>query len=60
MCVCVYPNFFLSQYVGRNVTGDFPSTRCGSSLVLYKNKALLFGGVFDEEGEWIQLQYICL
>jgi hypothetical protein len=34
-------------------TGDFPSTRCGSSLVLYKNKALLFGGVFDEEGEYI-------
>ena len=26
--------------------GHFPSTRCGSSLVMYKNKAILFGGVF--------------
>jgi hypothetical protein len=30
--------------------GDFPSTRCGSAVTMYKNKALLFGGVFDEEG----------
>lgn len=30
--------------------GDFPSTRCGSSMTLYRNKALLFGGVCDEEG----------
>jgi hypothetical protein len=32
--------------------GDFPSTRCGSAVTMYKSKALLFGGVFDEEGEW--------
>ena len=31
--------------------GDFPSTRCGSAIAMYKSKALLFGGVFDEEGE---------
>lgn len=31
--------------------GDFPSTRCGTALAMYKSKALLFGGVFDEEGE---------
>lgn len=30
--------------------GDFPSTRCGSAIAMYKSKALLFGGVFDEEG----------
>ena len=30
--------------------GDFPSTRCGTSLAMYKSKAILFGGVFDEEG----------
>lgn len=32
--------------------GDFPSTRCGSAIAMYKSKALLFGGVFDEEGEY--------
>eukprot|EP01041_Mallomonas_annulata_P003369 gene3368-6669_t len=30
--------------------GTFPSQRCGAALVLYKNKGLVFGGVFDEEG----------
>ena len=30
--------------------GDYPSTRCGSAIAMYKQKALLFGGVFDEEG----------
>ena len=30
--------------------GDFPSTRCGSAVTMYKSKALLFGGVFDDEG----------
>lgn len=32
--------------------GDFPSTRCGSAIAMYKSKALLFGGVFDEEGTY--------
>jgi hypothetical protein len=36
--------------------GDFPSTRCGSAVTMYKNKALLFGGVFDEEGACLRLQ----
>jgi hypothetical protein len=36
--------------------GDFPSTRCGSAVTMYKNKALLFGGVFDEEGACLSLQ----
>lgn len=31
--------------------GHFPSTRCGSSMTVYKNKAVLFGGVFDDEGQ---------
>lgn len=31
--------------------GYFPSTRCGSSMTVYKNKAILFGGVFDDEGQ---------
>jgi hypothetical protein len=30
--------------------GDFPSPRCGSAVVLFKTKALVFGGVFDQEG----------
>ena len=30
--------------------GDFPSSRCGCASVLYKNKLLVFGGVFDDEG----------
>jgi hypothetical protein len=30
--------------------GDFPSSRCGSAIAMYKSKALLFGGVHDEEG----------
>jgi len=30
--------------------GDFPSPRCGSAVALFKNKALVFGGVFDQEG----------
>jgi N-acetylneuraminic acid mutarotase len=31
--------------------GDFPTARCGAGMTMYKNKALLFGGVFDDEGE---------
>lgn len=31
--------------------GHFPSSRCGAVMSLYKNKAILFGGVFDEERE---------
>jgi hypothetical protein len=38
--------------------GDFPSTRCGSAVTMYKNKALLFGGVFDEEGACLSLQSV--
>ena len=30
--------------------GDFPSPRCGSIMCFYKNKAVLFGGVHDNEG----------
>jgi len=30
--------------------GEAPSARCGSMLTLYRNKALLFGGVSDAEG----------
>jgi len=30
--------------------GQFPSARSGASMYTYKNKGLVFGGVFDEEG----------
>jgi N-acetylneuraminic acid mutarotase len=30
--------------------GQFPSPRCSASSVVYKNKFIIFGGVFDEEG----------
>jgi N-acetylneuraminic acid mutarotase len=30
--------------------GETPSPRCGSVVTVYKNKALLFGGVYDVEG----------
>ena len=30
--------------------GHAPSRRCGASMVVYKNKGVLFGGVLDEEG----------
>eukprot|EP01038_Epipyxis_sp_PR26KG_P009482 gene9482-12773_t len=30
--------------------GDYPSPRSGAVVAMYKNKALLFGGVYDEEG----------
>eukprot|EP00595_Chromulina_sp_UTEXLB2642_P001484 CAMPEP_0196765108 /NCGR_PEP_ID=MMETSP1095-20130614/7610_1 /TAXON_ID=96789 ORGANISM="Chromulina nebulosa, Strain UTEXLB2642" /NCGR_SAMPLE_ID=MMETSP1095 /ASSEMBLY_ACC=CAM_ASM_000446 /LENGTH=757 /DNA_ID=CAMNT_0042122529 /DNA_START=202 /DNA_END=2472 /DNA_ORIENTATION=+ len=30
--------------------GMYPSVRCGSTMCVYKNKAIVFGGVFDEEG----------
>ena len=36
------------QKIGRK--GNPPSTRCGAVMTLYKNKGLLFGGVFDQEG----------
>lgn len=31
--------------------GAFPSPRSGTSMIVYKNKAVLFGGVFDIEGK---------
>ena len=31
--------------------GQSPSPRSGAAMTVYKNKALLFGGVFDEEGK---------
>jgi hypothetical protein len=33
--------------------GDYPSPRCGVAMAVYKNKALLFGGVYDTEGKFI-------
>ena len=30
--------------------GNYPAPRCGAVIVSYKNKGLLFGGVYDEEG----------
>lgn len=30
--------------------GQFPSLRCGMSSISFKNKLVIFGGVFDEEG----------
>jgi hypothetical protein len=30
--------------------GHAPSARCGAVMTLYKNKGVLFGGVFDDEG----------
>ena len=30
--------------------GSPPSTRSGAVMTLYKNKGLLFGGVFDDDG----------
>lgn len=30
--------------------GDYPSPRCGGVMTVYKNKAILFGGVYDTEG----------
>ena len=38
----------LWQRVSRK--GHYPSQRCGFAMAAFKNKALLFGGVFDEEG----------
>jgi N-acetylneuraminic acid mutarotase len=29
--------------------GHFPTKRCGAVMTIYKNKAILFGGVLDEE-----------
>jgi hypothetical protein len=40
--------------------GDFPSTRCGSAVTMYKSKALLFGGVFDEEGRRYHFDPMCI
>ena len=37
--------------------GQFPSSRCGSAAVVYKGKAVAFGGVLDNEGESNQLVY---
>ncbi len=48
--------YLLFDHISNSVfltAGDFPSIRCGSGMTMYKNKALLFGGVFDDEGEWI-------
>jgi hypothetical protein len=30
--------------------GDYPTPRCGSVATTYKNKVIVFGGVFDSEG----------
>lgn len=30
--------------------GEYPTARCGAVAAVFKNKALIFGGVFDEEG----------
>jgi hypothetical protein len=30
--------------------GHYPSPRCGAAMVVYKNKGLVVGGVFDDEG----------
>ena len=31
--------------------GEYPSSRAGSSSIVYKNKMMLFGGVLDNEGD---------
>ena len=43
----------LSKVVWQKVSrkGDYPSMRCGAAVTLYKQKGLLFGGVFDDEGK---------
>lgn len=40
--------------------GDYPSPRCGAVAIAYKNKALVFGGVFDSEGKKYFGCFICL
>ncbi len=37
------------QRVGKR--GDYPSPRCGAAISVHWNKALLFGGVYDQEGK---------
>ena len=39
------------QWSRINKKGQAPSRRCGASMITYKNKALIFGGVLDEEGK---------
>jgi hypothetical protein len=31
--------------------GHYPSPRCGAAMTTFKNKAILFGGVYDDEGK---------
>jgi len=39
------------QWSRLNKKGQAPSRRCGASMITYKNKAVVFGGVLDEEGK---------
>ncbi len=41
------------QRVGKR--GDYPSPRCGAAISVHWNKALLFGGVYDQEGKLLIL-----
>ncbi|RHZ00040.1 hypothetical protein DYB35_011835, partial [Aphanomyces astaci] len=38
--------------------GHAPSPRSGATMAVYKNRALLFGGVFDEEGRRHELKSV--
>jgi N-acetylneuraminic acid mutarotase len=35
--------------------GDYPTPRCGGVMTVYKNKAILFGGVQDVEGSYLSV-----
>ncbi len=45
-------NLELGKAVWQKISrkGDYPSARCGSVVSVYKNKAVLFGGVYDTKG----------
>jgi hypothetical protein len=45
-------NLELTKAIWQKISrkGDYPSSRCGAVMTAYKNKGVLFGGVYDTEG----------